>query len=157
MTEAILSNVPESVQCMLIPCSPSSIILPAACVAEVISDPDLIAPAAASPSWMKGYNMWRNNRIPVISYESLHSNVLVENTQKPKLVVLNPISGAIRKAYTGLLCYGSVSPILVDAAAIKADLPDGMDKRYISMSVSIDNDISINPDLKPLSVVFSYS
>ena len=71
-------------------------------------------------------------------------------------MVLNPIPDAVRKAYSGLLCFGGVQRVSVDSEISFGDIPDNLDKRYVDAVVQSKNQQFIIPKLAALGVAFSY-
>jgi len=132
-------------------------ILPVESVSEVVAKPQIDALESAPAKWMQGHVNWRNQRIPVLSYAGLHDPELDETgAAKPILVVLNPIPNAARKSYSGLLCYGDVKRISVEPSMVFADLPDGMDKRYVEAVIRVGDKEFAVPKLVALGVALSY-
>jgi len=133
------------------------IVLPTECVAEVVPKPVIEALASASANWMIGHVTWQNQRLPVMSFSALNNPELDESKKrKPNLVVLNPVPGAARKVYTGLLCFGDIKNIKVVQSASIIDIPESVDKRYIEAVIKIGKKQMVIPKLSALSVAFSY-
>lgn len=62
---------PESLPCMLLPVVGSTLLLPKAVIAEMA----MVSPVedvASTPVWFEGYYYWRDQKIPIISYERLN-------------------------------------------------------------------------------------
>jgi chemotaxis signal transduction protein len=147
----------QSLDCYILPSTPMPIILPVECVAEIVAEPVIEALTAAPASWMQGHVNWRNQRLPVMSYSGLHNPELDESKKsKPLLVVLNPIPGAARKAYSALLCFGDAQKIAVEPNLAFGEIPEGGDRRYIESVIKLDETEFIVPKLTSLSVAFSY-
>ena len=147
----------EKLDCYILPSAPLPIILPVESVSEVVAKPEVEALESAPASWMQGHVNWRNQRLQVISYASLHDADLDESgAAKPILVVLNPIPNAARKSYSGLLCYGDVKRISVEENLEFSDLPEGMDKRYVEAVIKVGDTDFVVPKLVALSVALSY-
>lgn len=145
------------IDCYILPSVPLPMLLPVECVAEVIKNPVIESLSKAPANWMKGHVNWRNQRLPLMSYETLLDTGLEQSKQKqPCLVVLNAVPDAARKAYSGLLCDGDVNKISVDSKVDYADLPEGLDKRYVESVVRIDKKDFIIPKLTSLAVAFTY-
>ena len=70
--------------------------------------------------------------------------------------MLNPIPNAARKAFSALLCYGDAKKISIGTDVSDAGAVDGMDKRYIQISVQLGDEVAIVPRLEALGVAFSY-
>lgn len=144
-------------ECYDIPATPERLLLPIECVAEVLAKPQIVALKEARTNWMRGHATWRNQRIPVISYSALHDANLDESKKrKAHLVVLNPVPDSVRKAYTGLLCFGNVKTTVVNDSICHIDLPTGIDRRYVDAVVRFDNKKYLIPRLAALAVAFSY-
>lgn len=147
----------QTIDCYIIPSAPAPLLMPVECIAEVTVKPLIEELSDASASWMIGHVNWRTQRLPVMSYETLHDPDFKSNGQaEPHLVVLNPIPNAARKAYSGLLCHGEVKQITVDTTLDFSDLDGDIDRRYIDGMVKIGKDDYVVPKLAALGVAFSY-
>lgn len=147
----------QSLDCYILPSSPLPLMLPVECVSEIVAKPMIDRISKAPASWMQGHVNWRNQRLPVLSYASLHDAELDESDfKKPILVVLNPIPNAARKTYSGLMCYGDVKRIAVEPNMVFSELPEGLDKRYIEAVVKVGKSDFVIPKLVALGVAFSY-
>lgn len=147
----------QNLDCYILPSTPLPLILPVECVSEVVAKPLVEKLSSAPASWMQGHVNWRTQRLPVLSYGGLHDPELDETSQKkPILVVLNPIPNAARKTYSGLMCYGDVKRITVEPNMVYADLPEGLDKRYVEAVIRVGNSDFVVPKLVALGVAFSY-
>ena len=146
------------IECYVLPSLPLPMLLPVECVAEVVKKP-IIEPLSKAPaSWMKGHVNWQNQRLPLMSYESLLDAGLKKTDIEKvlSLVVLNAIPGAARKAYSGLLCYGNVETISVDNKVEYVELAKELDKRYVESVLRIAKKDYIVPRLTSLAVAFTY-
>jgi len=147
----------EKLDCYIIPSEPLPLLMPIECVAEVLTEPQIDSLDDARAKWMHGHVNWRSQRLPVMSYSSLQDDSLDESSKKePLLVVLNPIPSAARKAYSGLLCFGGVKQISVDASIEVGEIPEAMDRRYVESVVSIEGSEFVIPKLSALGVAFTY-
>lgn len=123
---------------------------------------------SAPAQWMQGHVNWRNQRLPVMDFGGLHTFAASADGKKDKsdkktkassdelLVVLNPIPGAARKAYSALLCRGDVQQVSLEPNLNFTDLPEGVDKRYVEAVIEIDQQTFIVPKLTAIAVAFSY-
>jgi len=143
--------------CYQIPATPVPLLLPVECVADVYEKPDIEELKESRANWMRGHVTWRNQRIPVMSYSALHNVSLDESKKrKPQMVILNPVPDAVRKAYSGIICFGSVEKVTVDESAIYCDLPQDVDKRYVEAAIEFKGTVYLVPRLAALAVAFSY-
>ena len=146
-----------NLDCYILPSTPMPLMVPVECVAEIVAKPIIEKLESAPASWMQGHVNWRNQRLPVMSYSGLHNPELDESKKrKPLLVVLNPVPGAARKAYSALLCFGDAKKIAVEPNLEFGDVPDGGDRRYIEAVIKLGGKDFIVPKLTSLSVAFSY-
>jgi hypothetical protein len=146
-----------SLNCYVLPAQPLPLLLPIECVAALVEDPEISAIEGAPANWMKGHVTWENQRVSVLSYSALHDGELDESDRlQPVLVVLNPIPDAARKAFSGILTFGSVSEIEVDDSIEGAEMPSEVDRRYVEATVAIGTQKYIIPKLAALGVAFSY-
>lgn len=143
--------------CYQLPATPAPLLLPEECVADVVAKPAIIPLEEARANWMRGHVNWRNQLLPVLSFSALNNSQLDESKKrKPHLIVLNPIPGAVRKAFAGIICYGDVSKIKLDDSATYVDFPEGVDKRYTEAAFSFSKQQFLVPKLAALAVAFSY-
>lgn len=93
-----------TLDCYIIPGEPLPLLLPKVCVADVVVKPEIKSLENAKTNWIEGHVTWRNQRLSVLNYSALLDPKLDQsNKYKSRLVVLNPIPNAARKAYAGVL------------------------------------------------------
>lgn len=152
----------ETVDCYIVPAEPLPMLLPIDCIADVVESPEIMPIANVSAKWMKGHTIWNNQRLSVMSYSTLVGSALndTDNDESENgqahLVVLNPIPDAVRKAYTGIVCYGDVQQVSIESDAQLLDLPVGIDKRYVDGVLKSSGQQFIVPRLTALAVAFWY-
>ncbi len=143
--------------CYRIPATPTSLLLPLECVADVVAKPKITPLEEARANWMRGHANWQNQLLPVLSYSALNDSELDESKKrKAQLVILNPIPGAARKAHFGLICYGAVEKVTLDDSAEYTDFPSGVDRRYAEAAMTFAGTEYLVPRLAALAVAFSY-
>ncbi len=149
----------DKLDCYILPSQPVPMLLPVECVAEVLAKPEVEALEDARAAWMRGHVNWHNQRLPVMSFADLHTSnepKTAKDQSDSLLIVLNPVPNAARKAYSALLCFGEVKQLSVDDSVSMAELPDGLDKRYVEAVVTIEDSPFVIPKLDALGVAFSY-
>lgn len=147
----------DKLDCYIVPSTPMPMLLPIECIAEVIAKPEIESLEKAPANWMRGHVNWNNQRLPVMSYAALHDASLDESKKrKARLVVLNPVPDAVRKAYSAFICYGDVQQVSVDASIIFGEVPDDVDRRYVDAVVKVGKQDFIVPKLTAIAVAFSY-
>lgn len=152
----------QKLDCYILPTEPKPLLLPVDCVAEIVAKPVVEALESAPAQWMQGHVNWNNQRLPVMDYAGLHTFAGETGKGKKKtkadeiLVVLNPIPGAARKAYSALLCRGDVQQVSVEPNLHFTELPEGVDKRYVDGVIDLDGQSFIVPKLTAIAVAFTY-
>ena len=146
-----------SINCTIIPSAPLPLVLPTACVAQVLDNPEIELFDDASTNWMHGHTTWRKQRLPVLDFAALLGiNIEPSEQTNPQLVVLYPIPNAARKAYSSLICYGDVQQMTFEPDIELVEHPKTIDKRYIDGVIGADEQHYIVPKLVALGVAFSY-
>ncbi|RBP53265.1 chemotaxis protein CheW [Arenicella xantha] len=147
----------QTIDCYILPSTPKPLLLPVECIAEIVAEPVIVKLAKAPASWMQGHVNWQNQRLPVMEFSGLVGAKANDASQeKPHLVVLNPIPGAARKAYSALLCFGDVKRVSVEPNLEFGDAPSGGDRRYIEAVIKLGEKEFLVPKLTALGVAFSY-
>ncbi len=155
----------QNIDCYILPTAPRPLILPKECVAEIVAQPIIESLETAPAKWMQGHVAWRNQRLPVMDFSGLHTFASAEQSEKKRkassagdklLVVLNPIPGAARKAYSALVCQGDVQQVVLEPNLEFAEMPDGVDKRYVDGVIDIEGQSFIVPKLTAIAVAFTY-
>lgn len=154
----------QTLDCYILPTAPRPLLLPMECVAEIVAQPVVDGLETAPAKWMQGHVNWRNQRLPVMDFSGLHTFASSDDEEQQDsasgkeelLVVLNPIPGAARKAYSALLCHGDVQQISVEPNLEFADMPEGVDKRYAEQAIDIEGQTFLVPKLTAIAVAFTY-
>lgn len=146
----------EPVHCMLLPTEPVPLLLPSACIAEVIASPEIHQTEGTS-TWTAGHTEWRGQRIAVLSWEALHPGTLPEKERRARVVVMNPMPDLTGSGFWAILCHGEIQPVAIHPHTASSDLPPELDGRYVAMTVIFGEDIAVIPDMQALSLVLNYS
>lgn len=95
----------DAVYSLLIPLDGYTLLLPNTAVAEVLSyqRPDA---ALAAPEWLLGMLLWRERRIPMISFEAASGGRPARPHRRSRIVVLNTLSGNPDMPYIAVLTQG---------------------------------------------------
>ena len=129
-----------------IPLSGAQVLLPNACVSEMITygDPQ---PVDEAPPWVMGITTWRGWRVPLFSLSMLTGQVEAENTSGAKVAVLKAFGGIHKMPYMAVLAQGFPRLTTITAENLLLDgdqdsLPEGMLYR-----VRVNDESSFIPDL----------
>ncbi|HQU15786.1 MAG: hypothetical protein B7Z66_10425 [Chromatiales bacterium 21-64-14] len=83
----------RAVRSLLLPITDHLLLLPNAAVAEIIpyEEPD---PVAKAPDWMLGMLLWRDRKIPMISFEAICGAPRPVPGPRARLAVINVLEGS---------------------------------------------------------------
>lgn len=90
---------------LLVPLNQERLLLPRACVAEVIRYAPLQA-EARGPGWLRGSIQWNERSVPVISFEELAGLTPSEPGGRTRIAILNGITGLLPGGCFGLIAEG---------------------------------------------------
>lgn len=95
----------EELYSLLVPLHEGRLIVPRACVAEVIryTPPDT---RPDGPSWFRGFVDWSDRRVPVIRVEDLCGLEATEPGGRTRLAIFNCMTDAVEAGMFGLLTEG---------------------------------------------------
>ena len=100
-----MSTENDELYSLLIPLAEDRLIVPRACVVEVVrfSKPDHEAGAHA---WMLGTVNWNGRQLPVISFEGALGKEVPAPTGRTRIVVFYASTGQLKTGYFGVLTQG---------------------------------------------------
>lgn len=78
----------SAVRCLLIPFGAGQLLLPASVIAEITSYNEPEQLYENQPDWLLGIINWREQRIPLLSFEKAFSLPMVNSVNKARTVVL---------------------------------------------------------------------
>lgn len=132
-----------------IPVTEGRVLLPNACVSEVITygDPQ---PLPEAPDWVLGAINWRGWRMPLFSMAQLAQTAEAEPTSGAKVAVLKAFGGVYRMPYMAMLAQGFPRLTTITAENLLLDgAPEGLPEGVL-YRVSIEDQSSIIPDLSAI-------
>ncbi len=135
----------DTLHCLLIPLQGVKILLPNTAVAEVIAyvTPE---PVENAPDWLLGNIIWRDEKVPLLSFELL---VGKQERSVQRIAVLNTLNGNPDLPYMALSIQGIPQLRLIQEAGI---VVTEMDSKTDAVSASIDfaGESVLIPDLDNL-------
>lgn len=90
---------------LLIPMNDKQLVLPNVTVAEVIP---FVEPESVdnSPSWFLGTFPWRNQQIPIVSFEALNGEPFISQSSRRRIAVLNGLVDSQRLPFCAMITEG---------------------------------------------------
>jgi len=148
-----MSEVAEELYSLLVPLADDRLIVPRACVAEVVRfvTPDEVA---GSEPWLTGSIDWNGRVLPVVSFEGTLDQELPQVSGRTRIVVFHATSGQLPAGYFGLLTQGFPQLVRVNRDVLKLEARDGWpDAAPVLCRVKMINEYPLIPDLEKLEAM----
>ena len=110
-------NTTDAIRSLFIPVDGANLLLPNAAVAEVVpySEPEAVA---NGPDWLLGKVSWRNQVIPLISFEVAAGGERPDPNSRSRITVLNGITGNPKLRFYAVLTQDIPSLMKIDNSVI---------------------------------------
>jgi len=145
----------EELYSLLVPLWEDRLIVPRACVAEVVrfSAPEQ---QEGAHDWMMGSITWNGRPLPVVSFEgTLGKNVPVA-TGRTRVVVFYASTGQLKTGYFGVLTQGFPQLVRVNRDVMKLEAKDGWpEDAPVLCRVRMINEFPMIPDLEKLEAMLA--
>jgi chemosensory pili system protein ChpC len=143
----------EELYSLLVPLSDDRLILPRACVAEVVryTQP---AQQPGSHNWMLGTINWNGRELPVVAFEGTIGKEIPAPTGRTRVVVFYASTGKIKTGYFGVLTQGFPQLVRVNREVLKLDSTEGWpEDAPVLCRVKMINEYPLVPDLEALEAM----
>jgi chemosensory pili system protein ChpC len=140
----------EELYSLLVPLSEDRLIVPRACVAEVVrySEPEH---AVGAPNWLLGTVGWSGRELPIISFEGAKGDDIPDITSRTRIVVFYASAERLKVGYFGLLTQGFPQLVRVNEEVLKLESTDGWPEAApILCRVRMINEYPLIPNLERL-------
>ena len=144
-----MTDAMEELYSLLIPLHQARLIVPRACVAEVVgySTP---MPAEDAPPWYVGLLAWNGRQLPVLSFEAAAGQSLPERGGRTRVVVFHATAGQLQPPFFGLLTQGFPQLVRVNAGVLSADPEPFPEDGPVICRVRMASEAPLVPDLECL-------
>jgi chemosensory pili system protein ChpC len=114
----------EELYSLLVPLADDRLIVPRACVAEVVrfSKPEQ---EAGARDWMLGLVNWNGRQLPVVSFEGVIGKEVPVITGRTRIVVFTSSTGRLKSGYFGVITQGFPQLVRVNRDVLKLDATEG--------------------------------
>ena len=140
---------------LLIPLADDRLIVPRACVAEVVryTKPEQ---HEGSKDWMLGDLNWNGRQLPIISFEGAMNKEVPPTTGRTRVVVFYAGARKVQSGYFGLLTQGFPQLVRVNKDVLRLDSKDGWSADApILCRVKMINEYPLIPHLEKLEDMIS--
>ena len=150
-----MSAEAEELYSLLVPLSEDRLIVPRACVAEVVRFSRPEQEAGAEP-WMLGTVNWNGRPLPVVSFEGALGNDVPVPTGRTRIVVFYASSGRLKGGYFGVLTQGFPQLVRVNKDVLKLESTEGWPEGApVLCRVRMINEYPMIPDLERLEALLA--
>ena len=135
---------------LLVPLSGDRLIVPRACVVEVVrfTRPDH---EAGAHKWMLGTVTWTGRELPVVSFEGLLGKDVPATTGRTRIVVFYASTGKLKTGYFGILTQGFPQLVRVNKDVLNLHTTEGWpDDAPVLCRVKMINEFPLIPNLEKL-------
>lgn len=145
-----MSTKEQELYSLLVPLAEDRLIVPRACVAEVVrySAPDH---EMGAHDWMLGAVNWNGRPLPVVSFEGALGKEVPLISGRTRIVVFYAVTGQLKTGYFGILTQGFPQLVRVNRDVLKLHTRDGWPADApVLCRVKMINEFPLIPDLERL-------
>jgi chemosensory pili system protein ChpC len=142
-----MSTEVEELYSLLVPLADDRLIVPRACVAEVVrySKPDQ---EAGAHDWMLGMVNWNGRQLPVVSFEGAIGKEVPVATGRTRIVVFTSSTGQLKSGYFGVITQGFPQLVRVNRDVLQLDATEGWpESAPVLCRVKMINEFPLIPNL----------
>jgi len=150
-----MSAASEELYSLLVPLSEDRLIVPRACVAEVVR---FTAPTQAEGAhdWMLGTVNWNGRDLPVIAFEAAIGKEPPVPTGRTRIVVFYAATGQLKTGYFGVLTQGFPQLVRVNRDVLKLESKEGWpEDAPVLCRVRMINEFPLIPNLEKLEAMLA--
>ena len=150
-----MSSETEELYSLLIPLAEDRLIVPRACVAEVVR---FTAPEqeAGAHAWMMGSVNWNGRSLPVASFEGALGKDVPVTTGRTRIVVFYATTGQLKTGHFGVLTQGFPQLVRVTEDVLQLHTTEGWPKDApVLCRVKMINEFPLIPDLEKLEAMLA--
>jgi chemosensory pili system protein ChpC len=145
-----MSTEQDELYSLLVPLADDRLIVPRACVAEVVrfTKP---GETAGSKDWMVGNINWNGRELPVVAFEGTINKEIPALTGRTRVVVFYSSTQQVQSGYFGILTQGFPQLVRVNKDVLRLDSTDGWNSDApVLCRVKMINEYPLVPHLEKL-------
>ncbi len=145
-----MNEVAEELYSLLIPLQDARLIVPRACIAEVVgfTRPSVVADDA--PDWFVGTLDWNGRQLPVVSFEAAAGQAVPESSGRTRVVVFHAMAGQLQPPFFGVLTQGFPQLVRVNPDVLTPDDEVFPADGPVICRIRMINELPLIPDLECL-------
>jgi chemosensory pili system protein ChpC len=135
---------------LLLPLADGRLLVPRACVAEVIGY-QVPAEMSGAPPWYLGVVAWNGRKVPLISFEGACGHTIPVASSRSRVVVFHALNGRLTAGYFALISQGFPQLVRVSNDVVRPDNSRSFSERSpVLCQVRMLNETPLIPDLERL-------
>lgn len=143
-----MSEAVEELYSLLVPLANDRLIVPRACVAEVVRYTAPGPGGGDDQPWILGTFNWNGRLLPLVSFEGALGRPVPEASGRTRIVVFHAVTGRLRSGYFGMLTQGFPQLVRVNREVLRADASmDWPEDAPVFCKVKMINEYPLIPDL----------
>ena len=150
-----MSAESDELYSLLVPLAEDRLIVPRACVVEVVrfSRPEH---EEGAHSWMLGTVNWNGRELPVVSFEGALGKEVPAATGRTRIVIFYGSTGALKTGFFGVLTQGFPQLVRVNKDVLKLHTTEGWPADApVLCRVKMINEFPLIPDLGKLEAMLA--
>lgn len=151
-----MNAVVEELYSLLVPLADERLIVPRACVAEVVRYTAPEAKAGGREPWVLGAFNWNGRLLPLVSFEGALGRPVPDASGRTRIVVFHAIRGKLRAGHFGMLTQGFPQLVRVNREVLRPDdSADWPEDAPVYCKVKMINEYPLIPDLERLEEILA--
>lgn len=145
-----MSDDTQELYSLLVPLAEDRLIVPRACVVEVVryTEPET---EAGAHDWMMGNVSWNGRELPVASFEGALGKEVPVITGRTRIVVFYATTGQLKTGFFGVLTQGFPQLVRVNKDVLQLEATEGWPENApVLCKVKMINEFPMIPDLERL-------
>ena len=142
-----MSELPVEIYSLLVPLADGRLVIPRACVAEVIGY-QVPAEMTGAPPWYLGVISWNGRQVPLVSFEGLNGQTIPPAAGRSRIVVVHALGTRLEGGCLALMSQGFPQLVRIGPEVVKPETQSYPDRGPVLCRVRMINDSPIVPDLE---------
>ena len=143
----------EELYSLLVPMNQARLIVPRACVAEVVR---YVSPEDehTGPDWFRGFLAWNGLRVPIVCFEELCGLATLAPGGRTRVAIFNGLAGVLEDGFFGLLTEGFPQLVRVNRDVMEVhDQQAWPDDGPVICQIKMINEYPLIPDLEKVETM----
>jgi chemosensory pili system protein ChpC len=142
-----VSTLPAEIYSLLVPLAEGRLVIPRACVAEVVGF-QVPSEMTGAPPWYLGLIGWNGRQVPLVCFEGMSGHSIPVASARARLVIVHALGTRLEGGCFALLSQGFPQLVRIGPEVVKPETQNYLDRGPVLCRVRMINDSPIVPDLE---------